>query len=129
MHVLADALTSVAAIAALLGGRLFGWTFLDPLIGIAGGVVIAHWSIGLAKSAARSLLDVGNDPRLVKRIRGRLETDADRVCDLHLWRLAPGHQALMVSVVSTAPQSPATYKARLQGIAGLSHVTVEVNPK
>jgi cation diffusion facilitator family transporter len=120
MHVLADAVTSVAAIAALLGGRFLGWSFLDP--------VNAYWAVGLSRSAGRSLLDVGNDKVLVARIRARLETGSDRVCDLHLWRLAPGHQALMVSLVSSAPQSPAAYKARLDGITGLSHVTVEVNP-
>jgi cation diffusion facilitator family transporter len=128
LHVMADALTSVAAIVALAAGRYLGWTFLDPVIGIAGAVVIAHWSVGLVRSAAASLLDMGNDPRLVKRIRAKLESDADRVCDLHLWRLAPGHQALMVSITSDAPLSPAAYKARLAGIRGLSHVTVEVNP-
>jgi Co/Zn/Cd efflux system component len=128
MHVLADAVTSVAAIAALLGGRFLGWSFLDPVIGIVGAGVIAYWAVGLSRSAGRSLLDVGNDKVLVARIRARLETGSDRVCDLHLWRLAPGHQALMVSLVSSAPQSPAAYKARLDGITGLSHVTVEVNP-
>jgi cation diffusion facilitator family transporter len=128
MHVLADAVTSVAAIAALLGGRFLGWSFLDPVIGIVGAGVIAYWAVGLSRSAGRSLLDVGNDKVLVARIRARLETESDRVCDLHLWRLAPGHQALMVSLVSSAPQSPAAYKARLDGITGLSHVTVEVNP-
>ena len=128
LHVLADALTSVAAIAALLAVRYLGWTFMDPLIGILGAMVIAHWSIGLIRQAATSLLDMGNDPKLVKRIRDRLEGDDDTVCDLHLWRLAPGHQALMVSLVSAAPKSPAEYKAKLEGISGLSHVTVEVNP-
>ena len=128
MHVLADALTSVAAIVALVAGRFLGWTILDPVIGVVGALVIGHWSIGLIRSAAASLLDMGNDPRLVERIRARLETGSDRVCDLHLWRLAPGHQALMVSITSDAPLPPAGYKARLAGIAGLSHVTVEVNP-
>jgi cation diffusion facilitator family transporter len=128
MHVLADALTSVLAIAALLAGRFLGWAFMDPLIGVLGALVIGHWAIGLMRQASASLLDMGADPRLIERIRGRLETGADRVCDLHLWRLAPGHQALMISIVSDAPQSPAAYKAKLGGIPGLSHVTVEVNP-
>ena len=127
LHVLADALTSVAAIVALLSGRYLGWTFMDPLIGIAGAIVIAHWSVGLLRSAAASLLDMGNDPKMIERIRARLETGGDRVCDLHLWRLAPGHQALMVSIVSSEPLPPAGYKAKLVQIRGLSHVTVEVN--
>jgi cation diffusion facilitator family transporter len=128
LHVLADAVTSVAAIVALLAVRFMGWTFMDPLIGILGALVIAHWSIGLIRQAAAALLDMGNDPKLVQRIRERLESDDDTVCDLHLWRLAPGHQALMVSIVSAAPLTPADYKAKLKGIAGLSHLTVEVNP-
>jgi cation diffusion facilitator family transporter len=128
LHVVADALTSVAAIVALLCVRYLGWSFMDPVIGIAGALVIAHWSVGLVRQAAASLLDMGNDPKLVERIRARLETGADTVCDLHLWRLAPGHQALMVSIVSDEPLAPAGYKARLIGIPGLSHVTVEVNP-
>jgi cation diffusion facilitator family transporter len=126
-HVLADALTSVLAIAGLLAGRYLGWVWMDPLIGIVGGLVIAHWAVGLMRTAGASLLDMSGSSKLAAAVRTRLETGADTVCDLHLWRLGPGHQALIVSIVSDAPASPDVYKARLAGLPGLSHVTVEVN--
>lgn len=127
-HVLADALTSVLAIGGLLAGRFLGWTWMDPLIGIVGGVVIAHWSWGLIRSAGAALLDASGSARLAATVRARLEIGADKVCDLHLWRLGPGHQGLIVSILSTAPERPEVYKARLADLPGLSHVTVEVNP-
>ena len=126
-HVLADAFTSVLAIAALLAGRFYGWNFMDPLMGFVGAVVISYWSIGLMRSAGAVLVDMTSDHRLVGRVRNRLEIDGDKVADLHLWRLGPGHSALIVSIVSDRPQPPGAYKARLDGVAGLSHVTVEVH--
>lgn len=128
VHVVADALTSVLAIAALLGGRYWGWMWLDPLIGVAGALVILSWSLGLIRAAGSVLLDIVPDASLADAIRGRLEVGGDRVCDLHLWRVGPGHCALVVSVVSDAPRPPRAYKARLEGLGGLSHVTVEVEP-
>jgi len=128
LHVLADAITSVLAIAGLLAGRFYGWIWMDPLMGVVGALVIAHWSWGLVRSTAMVLLDAVPDPGLVKRVRERIEVDGDRVCDLHVWRLGPGHLAAIVGVVSAAPQSPAVYKARLEGLPSLSHVTVEVHP-
>ena len=128
MHVLADALTSVAAIGGLLAGRFLGWVWMDPLIGIVGGVVIAQWSWGLMRTAACSLLDVAGSSRMADAVRARLEVQGDRVIDLHLWRLGPGHQGLVVSIAAPAPLPPAAYKARLAGLPGLSHVTIEVNP-
>jgi cation diffusion facilitator family transporter len=126
LHVLADALTSVLAITALLAGRLYGWVWMDPLMGIVGALVIAHWSLGLLRSSAAVLLDTVPDPRLAARMKGRLEQGTDRVADLHLWRLGPGHFGVVASIVSDEPQAPDAYKARLAGFAGLSHVTVEV---
>lgn len=126
MHVVADALTSVLAIAGLLAAWFLGWTWMDPVIGVVGGVLIAHWSVGLMRSAGASLLDVADNSIAVSAIRGRLETDGDRVSDLHLWRLAPGHQALVVTVVTPTPQPVEVYKDRLQGLPMLSHITVEV---
>lgn len=128
MHVLADALTSVAAIGGLLAGRFLGWVWMDPLIGIVGGVVIAQWSWGLMRTAACSLLDVAANSRMADAVRARLEVEGDRVIDLHLWRLGPGHQGLVVSIAAPAPLPPTAYKARLAGLPGLSHVTIEVNP-
>jgi cation diffusion facilitator family transporter len=126
-HVLADAMTSVFAIVALLVGRFYGWSFMDPVMGIVGAVVIAHWSIGLMRSAGAVLVDAVPDQKLAALVRRRLEVDGDRVADMHLWRLGPGHSALIAAVVADTPQPPAAYKARLHDIAGLSHVTVEVH--
>ena len=128
LHVLADALTSVLAIVALVAGRSYGWTWMDPLMGIVGAVVIARWSWGLVRSSALVLLDAVPDAELVERIRNRIEVEGDRVCDLHLWRLGPGHLAAIVAVVSDRPKPPEAYKARLDGLVGLSHLTVEVHP-
>ena len=127
LHVLADALTSVLAIVALLAGRFYGWSWLDPVMGVVGAVVIAQWSWGLIRTAGATLLDAVPDQTLARSVRERIEVGEDRVTDLHLWRLGPGHAGLIVSVVSDAPHSPEVYKERLSGIEGLSHVTVEVH--
>jgi cation diffusion facilitator family transporter len=127
LHVLADALTSVLAIVALLAGGFYGWNWLDPVMGVVGALVIARWSWGLIRTAGATLLDTVPDQRLARSVRERIEVGEDSVTDLHLWRLGPGHAGLIVSVVSDAPQPPDVYKQRLAGIAGLSHVTVEVH--
>jgi cation diffusion facilitator family transporter len=127
-HVMADALTSVLAIMALVAGRFRGWIWMDPVIGVVGALVIAYWSAGLIRSAGAVLLDTMPDASLAGIVRERLETGSDRVSDLHMWRVGPGHVALIVAIVSDRPLSPAIYKRRLEGIEGLSHVTVEVQP-
>jgi cation diffusion facilitator family transporter len=127
MHVLADAMTSVLAIVALLAGRLYGWVWMDPMMGIVGAIVIAHWSLGLLRSSGAVLLDTVADPGLAARIKERLEVGTDRVTDLHLWRLGPGHAAVIAAIVADHPESPDLYKARLSGLYGLSHVTIEVH--
>ena len=128
MHVIADALTSVLAIAALLAGRFYGWVWMDPVMGVVGAIVIAHWSVRLLRQSGAVLVDVTVDSRLATRIRERLEAGSDRVTDLHLWRVGPGHAALIAALVSDRPQSPEHYKARLAQIEGLSHITIEVHP-
>jgi cation diffusion facilitator family transporter len=127
VHVLADALISILAIAGLSAAWAFGWNFMDPLVGLVGAVVIASWAVSLLRAAGRVLLDTVPDPRLTQHIRTLMERDGDRVCDLHVWQVGPGHLAVMVSIVSAAPQEPAAYKQRLSGLSGLSHVTVEVH--
>jgi cation diffusion facilitator family transporter len=127
VHVAADALTSVLAIVALGAGRLFGWSFLDPVMGLVGTLVIMSWSVSLLRSAGAVLVDAVPDGALAARVRERLEQNGDKVSDLHLWRLGPGHTALIAAVVSDHPQAPDAYKALLSGLAGLSHVTVEVH--
>jgi cation diffusion facilitator family transporter len=126
IHVLADAATSVLAIAALVVAMLAGWVWTDPVVGIVGSLVIASWAFGLIRDAGSVLLDVTADGRLEAVIRARLETRGDRVTDLHLWQIGPGHRAAVIALLSDQPLPPATYKKRLQGLKGLSHVTVEV---
>lgn len=126
LHVVADALTSVLAIVALLAGRYFGWVWLDPIIGIVGAMVIARWSYGLIRSSAATLLDTVPDKELQSRIRERLETGSDRISDLHLWQVGPGHHAAIVSIIADVPEPPRVYKSKLANLASLSHVTVEV---
>jgi len=127
VHVVADALISILAIAGLTAAWAFGWLFMDPLVGLVGAVVIASWALSLLRAAGGVLLDTVPDADLAQRIRARMERDGDRLCDLHVWRVGPGHIAVMASVVSAAPQPPAVYKERLADLAGLSHVTVEVH--
>lgn len=126
IHVLADAATSVLAIAALLLARSFGWLWIDPLVGIVGACVIASWAIGLMRVSGSVLIDIVPKGNQASAVRERLEVDGDRVCDLHLWQIGPGHQSAVISVVTDDPRPPAFYKARLAGLKSLSHVTVEV---
>ena len=126
IHVLADAATSILAIAALLVAAYSGWVWADPLVGIIGSLVIASWAYGLIRASGAVLLDVNADKNLEMVIRDRIETKGDRVTDLHLWQVGPGHRAAVISVVSDHPLPPKTYKRRLGGLRGLSHVTVEV---
>ena len=104
-HVLADALTSVTAIAALSLGLLMGWIFLDPVMGLVGAAVIAYWSLGLIRDTSGVLLDRDPNPTLTRRIREKLEAANITVLDLHVWRLAPGRLAGTVSLVGT-PEAP-----------------------
>ncbi|MBY0274952.1 CDF family Co(II)/Ni(II) efflux transporter DmeF [Candidatus Binatia bacterium] len=128
MHVVADALTSVFAIAALLAGKYLGWVWMDPLMGVAGAVVIARWSYGLLGDTARVLLDGDVEPELAERLRTCIERHADnRVVDLHLWRVGPQHLYGIISLVTHDPLPPDHYKSLLEDLADLSHVTVEVN--
>ncbi|MGZ5921623.1 MAG: CDF family Co(II)/Ni(II) efflux transporter DmeF [Rhizomicrobium sp.] len=128
MHVLADAATSVLAIAALACGYYFGLGILDPLAALVGAFVIASWAYGLIRDSAMVLLDADADPKLSDAIKSTIEQDLGaRVADLHLWRLGPGHSGLIVSLVSPDPTTAEQIKAALrQRYPDLSHVTVEV---
>lgn len=128
IHVLADALTSVLAIAALAFGSLYGWIWLDPLMGLVGAVVIVRWSFGLARDAGEVLLDkVPDHNDLPDHIRHALKDDAEELEDLHVWQVGPGHHAAIIALKAKAAVTPADCKAKLVGIHGLSHVSVEVN--
>lgn len=129
-HVLADALTSVFAIIALLSGKYFGWNWLDPVMGIVGALVITRWSMGLLTDTSRLLLDGNVDSETLKEIRSCIEVDANtRLEDMHVWHISPYHLAVTLSVVSGNPQTPDYYKHLLEGIPGLSHIIVEVIPE
>lgn len=127
-HVMTDAATSILAIVALAGAWIKGWTQLDPLMGLVGAAVILRWSFGFIGEAAAVLVDAVPDPKVADAIRIRLETETDRVTDLHLWQLGPGHWAAVVSLLSSEPKAPDVYKQRVAGLEGLSHLTVEVQP-
>jgi cation diffusion facilitator family transporter len=129
VHVLADAGVSVLAIVGLLAGKLFGWNFMDPLMGIVGMLVIANWSFGLVRATGAILLDMAPDRQMAARIRGEIEADGDRLTDLHLWRLGPGHLGAIVSVATARPRSAEFYRARLRRFAALSHLTIEVRAR
>jgi cation diffusion facilitator family transporter len=126
VHVLADAATSLMAIFGLSAAWLLGWIWIDAVVAMVGAAVIGNWSYGLVRSAGRVLLDILPDPKLADRIRETLETGGDRVADLHLWRVGPGHFGVIVSLVTHRPDAPSSYKARLAGVGALAHVTVEV---
>ena len=126
LHVLADAVTSMLAIFALLAGRLLGWTWMDPVMGMVGAVVIARWSWGLLSDASRVLLDAEANEQEAATLRSMIESDGDsRVSDLHLWRVGPQHLAAIVSVVTHQRHEAEEYKARLS-TRRLAHLTVEV---
>ncbi|SDP11295.1 cation diffusion facilitator family transporter [Pseudomonas arsenicoxydans] len=124
VHVLADALTSVLAIAALLAGRYLGWVWLDPAMGIVGAIVIAKWAYGLMRDSAAVLLDTTDEP-VAAEIRELLATDDVRISDLHVWQVGPGARAAIVSVVASASVSADTIRERLAPVHELSHLTVE----
>jgi cation diffusion facilitator family transporter len=126
IHVVADAAVSILVIVGLLLARAFGWLWMDPLAGIVGACVIASWSYGLIRDTGAILLDMNPDQRLTERIRAAIEASGDRVSDLHLWRLGPGHLGVIVSVDAAQPRTSAYYRSQLSGFPAVSHLTVEV---
>ncbi len=126
IHVLADAAVSVLVITGLLLARLFGWLWMDPLAGIVGACVIASWSYGLVRDTGAILLDMNPDRHMAENLRRAIEADGDRLGDLHLWRLGPGHLGAIVSVVTTQSRDSRYYRAKLARFRSLSHLTIEV---
>ena len=130
VHVLADALTSVLAIGALVFGSLYGWLWLDPAIGIVGAIVIARWSWGLIRDAGGVLLDyIPQGEDLPEEIQEIIVKEGAEIVDLHIWQLGPGHHGAIVSIVADHPQTPTYYRAKLAAIHDLSQVTVEVEAR
>lgn len=126
LHVLADALTSVLAIGALLIGKYLGASWLDPAMGVVGAVVIARWSVGLLRDSGKTLLDWQAPQSLRDQLLASLERDGDRVTDLHLWSVGPGVNAAAVSLVTDQPATAAAYHARAPHELRIVHMTVEV---
>lgn len=128
VHVLADALTSILAIAALLVGRRYGWVWADPLMGVVGALVIAHWSWRLIKDSGSVLLDAApQQMHLQEEIRAVIAPFCQSVGDLHVWQVGPGHFAAIISVQTDTARTPEFYKEKLAAIHELSHLSVEVH--
>ena len=126
VHVLADAAVSVLVIIGLLLAWSFDWRFMDPLAGLIGALVIANWAFRLIRDTGGILLDRMPDSTIAEKVRQVVESEGDRVTDLHLWRLGPGHLGAIVSVATANDREAAHYRKRLERFADLSHVTVEV---
>jgi cation diffusion facilitator family transporter len=126
VHVLADAAVSVLVIIGLSFGRWLGWAWMDPLVGLVGAFVIAAWSYGLIRDTGAILLDMNPDRGMAERMRAAIEADGDRLTDLHLWRLGPGHLGAIVSVTTRRPRGADYYQSLLRRFRALSHVTVQV---
>lgn len=125
---MADALTSVLAIIALVAGKYYGWAWLDTVMGFVGATVILIWAFGLIKETSPVLLDLSIDGHYVQAIQAALEQDGEcRVSDLHVWPISANHYAAIVVLVSQQPKSPSYYKTLLANFAQLDHITVEVN--
>jgi cation diffusion facilitator family transporter len=126
VHVLADAAVSALVIAGLLLARAFGWLWMDPLAGLVGALVIASWAYRLVRDTGAILLDMTPDRAMAETVRRTIESEGDRLADLHLWRLGPGHLGAIISVATREPRGQEFYRARLARFPTLSHLTIEV---
>ena len=129
VHGATDVVVSVLVIVGLFAASALNWLWLDPAVGLLGAAVVGIWAFNLLRSAGAVLLDMSPDPTLPQKIADRLEQNGDRIFDLHLWRVGPGHVAGIVSLVSSQPQGPGVYKKRLADLRSLSHVTIEVEAR
>ncbi len=128
IHILADALTSMFAIAALALGWGAGLWYLDPIMGVVGSIVIVSWAISLCRQAARQLLDVVSSPKHEDVVRQRLEAIDDvRVADLHVWELGPGRRSCIVSIVTATPRDVAFYREIVLEALAIAHLTIEIH--
>ena len=128
LHVIADALTSVLAIVALITGKYFGWVWMDPIMGIVGAIVILKWAYSLVNQTGKILLDYNVDKDLITKIKAILESDSDtRLTDIHAWKLGSQKYAAIVSIVTHYPKAPDYYKGLLKSLIDIVHLTVEVH--
>lgn len=126
IHVTADAAVSILVITGLLLARTFGWLWMDPLAGMIGAIVIASWSYGLVRDTSAILLDMTPDAALPHSLRELIEQDGDRISDLHLWRLGPGHLGVILAITTEQSRDHRFYREKLAGFPALSHVTIEI---
>ena len=128
VHVIADAVVSILAIAGLFLAKTFGWLWMDPVAGIVGALVIANWSYGLLRDTGKILMDISSDDVMATKVRKVVDLAGDKLVDLHVWRLGPGHFGAVVSVITNDPlRGPAYYHNALRRLNGLSHITAEVH--
>jgi cation diffusion facilitator family transporter len=128
LHVLADALTSLLAIFALLAGKFFGLNWMDPAMGIVGAILVARWSLGLIYDTSGILLDHQAPDIMLERTRSAVESvDNNHVADLHIWSIGPGIYSASLAVVSNTPKPPEHYKDLIPGDLGIVHTVVEVH--
>lgn len=128
LHVIADAMTSLLAIIALVSGKYLGWNWLDPVMGIVGAIIITRWSYGLLKQTGPILLDASIEEDYQLKIEETIEKDSDnKISDIHIWKVGANHYAAIISLVTHFPHSTEHYKGLLSNFHKLSHVTVEVN--
>jgi len=128
LHVLADALTSLLAIAALVSGKFLGWTWLDPVMGMVGAIIISRWSYGLLTQTGPVLLDASIDSARQAAVRKAIENGTDnRIADIHVWKIGANDYAAIISLVTHDPQPAEHYRQLLGNFDWLSHITIEVN--
>jgi cation diffusion facilitator family transporter len=127
LHVLADALTSVLAILSLGAGKILDWSWPDAIVGLFGAALVGRWALGLARDSGGVLLDREAPAAVCEQIRRAIETDDNRVADLHVWSVGMHGYAAALSVVTHRPLPPEDYKARLPPSARVVHATVEVH--
>ena len=128
MHVLADALTSLLAIVALLCAKYLGFMWMDPAVGIIGAILVSSWSLGLLRTTSGILLDKQGPKSIRDRIRNSIEQDDDsQVTDLHLWSIGPNIYSVVIAIVAHDPLTPGQYKDRIPENLGLVHIAIEVH--
>ena len=121
-------MTSVLAIVALIAGKFWGWNWLDPVMGIVGGIIIIRWSFGLLKQTGPILLDASIEEEYQRAIREVIEQDVNhRVSDLHIWKVGANHYAAIIAIVTCNQNTAQHFKALLSKFDRLAHVTIEVN--
>jgi cation diffusion facilitator family transporter len=126
VHVVMDAAVSVLVIVGLLLAKFFGWSWMDPLVGLVGSFVIASWALGLIRDTGAILLDMTANRSMADKPQQAIEADGDEVSDLHLWRLGPGHLGAIIALRTQKSNGPDFYRAKLARFRSLSHVTIEV---